>query len=185
MENKNEKERMAFWFMVAEYYGHKFTEGQVKMFAEDLMEYEMDDIKKSFKQYRTDTSKSFNGMPRPDSLIKYLEPQIDSDLMAVEIADRIYQAIGDYGWPNGERAREAIGEVAWAVIGGGSAWIRLCQSNDDRDKTNQIAQWRKSAKSKLEQIKKGHLVIPLEIPLNTAKKIAPGLKKIDFTEFGE
>lgn len=69
------------------------------------------------------------------------------DMQAKLLASKINECFGVFGYTNSAGARERIGEVGWAALGGTRGWIELCQLDSMHDLTNRLAQIREAAKA--------------------------------------
>lgn len=167
MENLKNYQR--FWVWVAEYYAYPITENQVKMWAEDIQEYNLMDLKRAFMAYRKDKNNNF--IPRPNQIIQLLEPEISPRALADEAAGRIYQAITLCGYDNSNGAKEFIGELGWRVVEREGGWVSICRTCSEQNKGTTKAQWRDMALSIIERSKYGLADIPPALP-------SPGLKKL-------
>lgn len=141
--------------MLAEYYQKSLTENQLCMYAEDLSRFEAEEIKLAMYEYRNDPKNRF--FPIPAQLIEILEPEVDSSLDAVEVSGRIWQAIGNCGWPNPQGARSLVGEIGWYVVERMGGWKSLCDTATESEGGILRAQIRELAKSAIERSKIGYL----------------------------
>lgn len=164
--NKNEKTKKlkTMLILLAEYYGEQLTEARLELFTQDLIHFELQDIKKAIDVYRLD----FNNrkMPLPAQLIQIINGVfIETKTEATLIATNILSAINKYGyyWDEGLFANgqtiyqvhkegktlyfktfkeavlcelDEIGLLVVEKIG----WKNLCI--DESDKTSRIAQLR-------------------------------------------
>lgn len=81
-----------------------------------------------------------------------LEPELDSNQMAIDIAGTIISCISRFGIPWGEDAKKAIGEIGWQAVESYGGWTELCKiSNDEVGIAN--AQLRELCKVKLQRKK--------------------------------
>lgn len=94
----------------------------------------------------------------------YLDKTLSSDAAGNEIASRIRHAISSIGWISPDKAREYIGEVGWMVVIRAGGWQYICENHGtELNPMTFFAQSRESAKSILEQDKKGILNQPIQI----------------------
>lgn len=84
---------------------------------------------------------------------------------ATEVAERIWTAIGKFGWPNGEAAKEFLGEPAWSAVLLSGGWQDACNAHEDQ-KGIFIAQMRDLTLSLLRKQRAG-------VPLMSAPQL-PG-----------
>lgn len=170
--NDDFKARQRFWLWVAEYYGHQFTENQLVMFSEDVLECSPMELKRAFIAYRRDPSNTYSGMPRPAILINYISPQISHRALADDASSRIFQAIKDYGYLNSLNAQKFIGELGWKVVEREGGWHKVCETTMEKTKSITKAQWRDLALSLLERAKHGQIDVPPMLPRPNTKKIS-------------
>jgi hypothetical protein len=164
--NKNEKTKKlkTMLILLAEYYGEQPTEARLELFTQDLIQFDLNDIKKAIDVYRLDYNNK--KMPLPAQLIQIINGVfIDNKTEATLIANNIIAAINKYGyyWDEGlfingqttfqvhkegktfyfKTFKEALlcefGEIG-ALIVQKIGWKNLCI--DDSDKTFRIAQLR-------------------------------------------
>jgi len=90
--------------------------------------------------------------------VKELDDKNEASLAAI----RVWDAIGKYGTADANkgycRAREYIGELGWAVVGG--TWSRICNDTKTDDKKTLIAQWRDAIAGTLARAKMGLSAAP-------------------------
>ncbi len=165
-----------FWIWVAEYYGQQITENQVRMWSEDIQEYNLMDLKRAFMAYRKE--KGNIHMPRPNQIIQHLDPEISPRSLADEASGRIYQAINLCGYNNPEGAKEFIGELGWRVVEREGGWISICRNCTEQNKGMTKAQWRDMALSILERSKYGLQDVPPALPNVGMKNLADSLKTL-------
>lgn len=157
-----------FWLWVSEYYQYKFTEQQLTMYSEDIESFNPIDLKRAFITYRRDPCNRF--MPTPSQIIGQLTPNISHRSLAVECAERIHQAIIDYGTGDIAKALEFIGELGRAVVEREGGWIYVCRNSKVDDRANEHARWRDAALSILERSQYGLHDIPPALPAPKEEK---------------
>ena len=96
--------------------------------------------------------------PSVDDIIQELAPEtkMSDEDQASLMAAGIINAIGIYGQYNVEAAEKALGEVAWAALGGSRGWVALCEIDNDDVPTTR-AQLRKQAQAMLLRSRGGSL----------------------------
>jgi hypothetical protein len=154
------KDRQRFWLVVGEYYGHQFTEGQLRMYAEDVLDFDLQDLQRAFVAYRRINAKAF--LPRPGELIQCLDHGPSLLSQAVEASGRIVQALGRI--PDPVEARAFIGELGWKVVERDGGWARLRQNTMEADKGRNKAQWREMALAIAERAQFGLMDTPPSLP---------------------
>jgi hypothetical protein len=132
----------------AVYYGRQMSQDVLSMMLDDLEDLKAFEVKRAYGEYRRNPKN--RQMPLPAQIREMLEPQIDPDSAAREIAARITAAIPKFGWCNGADARVYMGEVGWSVIERQGGWSYVCQHHGlDLDPSSFQAQVRELAKSTL------------------------------------
>lgn len=90
--------------------------------------------------------------PTINQLRKILEPELDANQVAIDLAGTIISCISRFGAPWGEDAKKAIGEIGWEAVESYGGWRELCKiSNDETRIAN--AQLRELCKVKLQRKK--------------------------------
>lgn len=161
--------------MYAAYYRLKLDDQVLKMYAEDLSDLDYSEVTAALSSYRKDPKNRV--MPLPAMIRERLEPQVDPESQAREIAARISGAVVKFGWCNGTAAREFIGETGWRIVETRGGWSNLCQNlGTTIDPTAFEAQVREQAKA---QVKFG------EPALRNSLGIAPGARGGELQSVGE
>lgn len=111
--------------MYAAYYRQTLPDAVLKMYAGDLSDLDFNRVSEALDAFRKNPKN--RSMPLPAQIREMLEPQVDPDSAAREIAAAIQKAIVSAGWPNPERARAIIGEVGWTVIQRLGGWVYVSQ----------------------------------------------------------
>lgn len=113
---------------IAEYYEKTLTDNQIVMYASDLAEFTVEEVRRAWDQYRKGQESDF--FPRPNKLIAILKPPMDEKSEALEAVSRIWDAIARFGWPNGRDAKTYIGELGWKVVERFGGWTTVCDTAD-------------------------------------------------------
>lgn len=93
---------------------------------EQFFNYPAAQIKKAFHDYILDSKNKF--FPSPASLRPYIEPEIDSDSLAVVATSRVIEAVSKFGYNNSTEAREYIGELGWRAVKSFNGWLYVCEN---------------------------------------------------------
>lgn len=91
-------------------------------------------------------------------------PPVNTDHDAIEAANRIVQAIADFGYYQAEGAKRFIGELGWLVVQREGGWETLCESLTTDQIPTRKAQWRELAKALIGRAQRGTLGTPPELP---------------------
>jgi hypothetical protein len=136
------------WAMYAAYYQRQLSDAVLIMYADDLSDLDFSKVRDSLENYRRNPKNKF--LPLPAMIRETLDPQVDPDSAAREVAALITGAIVKYGWINPILAREAISEIGWQIVERQGGWMHLCQNHGVTiDPTTFQAQIREQAKSNL------------------------------------
>lgn len=147
---------------LAEYYQAPLTANQLVMYASDLAQFSIQSIAQVIQRYRADPKN--NRFPIPAQLIRLLHPTITDDAQAVEVANRIWGAIAQFGWPNPSAAEKHIGPLGWIIVERLGGWRSVCDESGTGTAGVFRAQLRESAKSVIERAKAGILNTPPGLP---------------------
>jgi hypothetical protein len=148
MKNEQRARLAQIWAILAGYYRVKLDDAVLRMYSEDLSDLDFDAVQTAMNDYRKNPKNKF--MPMPAQIRELLEPQVDPDSAAREIAARITAAIPKFGWCNGQDARAYIGEVGWLVVERQGGWAYICEHHGRNLDPGQFqAQVRELAKSTL------------------------------------
>lgn len=124
---------------LAEYYQTELTAGQLAMYAEDLEDLDLDQLGSAIKLIRRDPQNRF--FPRPAVIREAITGSLRDE--AMEASNRIVEAISKYGYTNGIRARQFVGELGWRVVEREGGWENICRSISSYDELGiRKAQWR-------------------------------------------
>lgn len=111
----------------AQYYGEKFEREVISMMVSDLADLPANDVLAAYEKYRRDPKSKF--FPRPGVIRGMIQPEVNHDAKAREIAGRIPAAIVKFGYSNPAEAQSFIGEVGWDVVQSSGGWSYLCQNH--------------------------------------------------------
>jgi len=149
--------------LTASYYGRDIKLDVVNMMAEDLNDLPFEDVSSAFLSYRRNAkNKSF---PLPAQIREIINPEVGSRAKANEVASRIRKGISDFGWCNGEKAREYIGELGWKVVIRSGGWQYLCENHGlELNPLTYQAQARDLVESTIEMAGIGFVDEPIGLP---------------------
>lgn len=174
MTAEETKQLAGLWLMYAAYYRTKLDDQVLKMYAEDLADLDYSAVNSALQSYRRDPRNRV--MPLPSMIRDLLQPKVDAEAQAREVAARIQGAVVKFGWPNPTEARAYIGESGWRIVETRGGWSHLCQNlGTTIDPTAFEAQVREQAKA---DIKYGP-------SLGVALGLAPGAKRGELQSIGE
>lgn len=145
-------ERKLFWVKVAEYYGKTLSDSQILMYSEDTNDVSINELESAFKAYRNSSDGKF--FPMPAQLKNYCGMTIDTADEALQVYEKILEAVDKCGWPDPDGARRVMGELAWECVLALGGWQRFCESPQDQSGVIR-AQIRDIAKAKINRQLKG------------------------------
>lgn len=131
--------------MASAYWREKLEDHVVEMYAEDLSEFSVEEIKAALSQLRRDPK--VTRFPLPAVIASAIRPPQTADDAAKEAAARIMAAVPKFGWPNQAAAREYIGELGWQVVQMQGGWPYLCETLKPSMIPTLQAQFRELAKT--------------------------------------
>ncbi len=132
--------------LTANYYNRTLSEVVLAMYCEDLAETPSEKVVAAYHAWRKNPANTY--FPLPSQILGMINPQIDENHVAREIAARINGAAVKFGYTNPEKAREFIGEIGWAIIDRRGGWNYLCSNlGTTIDPTTFEAQIREQAKA--------------------------------------
>lgn len=128
--------------ITASFYGRDLLPEAIQMMADDLADLPFADVSRAYFTYRRDPKN--RAMPLPAQIRAIVDPVPDAEAEGREAVELIKVAIRDFGYTQGEAAKEFMGPVAWAIVQGAGGWMSICQS-DFIHNPGLIAQARKRA----------------------------------------
>jgi VCBS repeat-containing protein len=163
MMNQQERNELATSLAyMCEYYNRQMSKQALQMMVEDLSDLSFTEVNLAMTTYRRDP-KNFT-FPLPAKLRDIVNPSQSIDGMANEAASRIRSAIGKFGWPNPQQAKEYVGELGWLVVERSGGWQYVCENHGvDLNQLTFHAQARDQAKAVIESSKIGKLDQPVMI----------------------
>lgn len=124
---------------LAEYFSRELTPGQLAMYADDLVDLDIEKLATAIQLVR----KQNKFFPMPSEIREAAIGSVRDE--ALEVASSIAAAMSRYGWNNSERARAFIGPVGWRVVEYEGGWENLCASVQNEEIGTRKAQWREMA----------------------------------------
>lgn len=111
---------------VADYYSKELKPAVITMMAEDLREFEYENVEAAFSKYRKQ-DKNFR-FPMPAQIREIILQKLDNSSNAREIAAKVLESVSKFGYTSGTEAREYIGEVGWRAVERFGGWLYICQN---------------------------------------------------------
>jgi hypothetical protein len=134
------------WAMYAAYYRTTVDDQVLRMYASDLSDLDLADVRLAMEKYRKNSKN--RALPMPAMIRDLMQPAVDEDAQAREIAARISGAVVKFGWCNSADAQKFIGPVGWRIVETRGGWTNLCQNlGITIDPTSFEAQVREQAKA--------------------------------------
>lgn len=172
----SENEITKFWFNVATYYDRSLNDAVLKMYVYDCKNIPLDHLRKAFEVYRSSPKAAF--FPLPAVLKNIIAPPLDEFSEANEVPSKVFDAIKMFGYTQGQKAKEHVGELAWEVVKGFGGWNHLCSSHNIGNEGTIRAQMRDMAKSKMIRTAQGRAN---QLPGAGIKALIPNSPEIDET----
>jgi hypothetical protein len=130
-------------------YPRELDEDDLEFYTESLREFGWDRVYEALHRLRQSVMrlpsvaeiKSAMGIAAPLGAEQQIEMQ------AKLLGTTIESCFGTFGYTDPAGARERIGEVGWAALGGTRGWIELCQLPSYDDLPIRLAQIREAAKA--------------------------------------
>lgn len=91
--------------------------------------------------------KSRDPFPSVAEVAAVINPQLDPAHEAIEAANRVWAAVGKFGYTNPQGAEEYIGQLGWKVVERYGGWGAVCQESNYSDAGVIKAQMRETAKA--------------------------------------
>lgn len=127
MMNQDERGRVAVIIdQMAQYYGRKYDRSVISMMIDDLQDMPLESVLNAFSKYRQDPKSRV--MPLPAQIRDIIEPTVNPDAKAREIAGRVSHAVTRFGWNNPEKAMEYVGTEGWELVRGSGGWNYICEN---------------------------------------------------------
>lgn len=161
--NLQEKQQLkAILVATALYYGQEIADSALALFVEDLEDLPFPQIVQALKEIRRDPKTT--RLPLPAVIRAKLNPEVDERSQAVMVSNSIWDAVGKFGWPNPDRAKAFLGELAWTTVERGGGWLNICQDANQSEPSIMKAQIRDLAVAVIQSAKSGQLHRLPELP---------------------
>lgn len=109
-------------------YGQSPDRDLVRMLVDDLCDLSAVAVLNALIDYRRNPKNKF--APRTADIRSAITgPPVDDEAEAQVAVGLIFEAIRIHGWNQGSRAREYMGELAWAAVEAFGGWFHLCADN--------------------------------------------------------
>ena len=132
---------------IAAYYGHKLSDEQVEMYAEDLTHVPLNKLLTMLGEWRRDGKN--RTYPRPAELLEHaglVSSESPEDRANIAM-NKIWELIGKWGWNNTQHAVSAMGEFECEIVKRLGGWSQVCQDANVTDAGTWKAQTRELAKA--------------------------------------
>lgn len=111
--------------LTASYYGRTLSPQVLAMYVEDLEDLPPADVIATYKAWRRNPKNT--QFPLPAQIRGIIQPEVDPDSAAREIASRIVGAISKCGWSQPKAAQEYMGDIGWEIVRRNGGWEHVCQ----------------------------------------------------------
>jgi hypothetical protein len=132
------------------------------MYAADLEDLPFNQVINALVKLRRDPRTT--RFPLPAKIREAVHPQESPQDAARIAANEIWEAIGRFGWPNGNYARAQVGTLAWEVVTRNGGWISICQASGEGNAGTFKAQLRDLAESLYKRSQAGKLNEKVNLP---------------------
>jgi hypothetical protein len=148
---------------LAEVYGEKLGLDRLRLYLSALSDLTTEQLEEAINEIMRDPR--VTRFPLPAAIRARVKPGDDVDSMAIEAANRIWEALARCGHNNPGSAREFIGELGWAVVQRQGGWGEaFSMQTETSDVVGLKAQWRELAKALHARAKAGTLDAPPALP---------------------
>jgi len=155
---------------LAAIYGKSLSPAAIAMYASDLLEVGADKALPALEVCR----RKMRSFPTIADVLAEIPGAVVDELdVARDIGNRIWDAIGRFGWTNQARAQEFLGEMGWSVVERMGGWQNLC-TMDSEERGTFVAQARDFAMSRMRLERAGHGAGGYKIPSPESPSALPG-----------
>lgn len=155
-------ELIALIIATSAYYGQKLEDLVVQMYADDLSDLPLEQVRAAIAQLRRDPK--INRFPLPATIRDRIHPADTLEADAREAASRIIQCVSSCGPYQPLEARSRIGSLGWYVVERMGGWWNVCEMLTYDNMAGLQAQWRELAISAYKRAQMGTLNIPPSLP---------------------
>lgn len=113
---------------MARFYAYELEERQLEMYVDALSGFPLEKVLGACRAYVKNPKNEKFPIPPHKVMIAYLPSEPDSRALSVEASSRVVAAVTKFGWNNGSRAKEYIGELGWLAVMRLGGWSHLCQN---------------------------------------------------------
>lgn len=148
------------WIGLAQMYGRDIPQIALKIMLDAIDDLPSKEIIHALVDWSRNSKQ--NRHPLPAELREMLKKELSIEARANEAANRIRQAITRIGWSEPVKAKEFMGDLAWAIVERSGGWTYICENHGvDLNPLTFHAQARDSAKAIIESSKLGHIDRPM------------------------
>lgn len=154
---------------MAEAFGKNVTETGLRFYLDSLADLPIEDVNRAI----VELAKSCRMMPTIAEIRAKANPAeaVTDEHRAVETANRIVEAISEFGWVDPAGAQAFLGDLGWKVVERDGGWLSVCTRTTNDDLPIIKAQWRELAKALMAMSKAGILDQPIGLPGNDKQKL--------------
>lgn len=154
-------------------------EDDFEFYASRLREYGWPQVYEALQKLRESMTRrpSITEIKSAMGLAKPLSAEQTIDLQAKLLIGKIKDCFGPCGYTDPKGARERIGEVGWAALGGTRGWIELCHSPDTEIRLAQIREIAKALMLLPPEKQQGRLCPPEAPAIDHAQARAEAAKR--------
>lgn len=176
MTVEEKKEIASLLMLRAELAGKVFSPQAISLMIQDLEGLNGDEIILVLKSW----GKTQTGFPFPSEIRNKIIPEISDRDNAVDVANIIISCVSKFGYTNEARAKNEMGELAWATAIRMGGWKHLCETMTHENENIFRAQIRDYAETISKKSKAGRLLETPNLPVN--EEVKQIINKINFLE---
>jgi hypothetical protein len=130
----------------ASYYDAVLGDDVVRMYAADLKDFSIEEIKAAYQVYRNDPKNTRSPLPAQIKVI--MKPSSSARGEAIELANKLSVAVEKHDnywakYPAFEKEfLETLGQTAWDIVQSRGGWVRFCEQYWSHDRGQFFAQLR-------------------------------------------
>lgn len=160
---------MLAYTALSEFYQTPISDRALSIYAEDLEDLDIERVIDALRHMRREPGRRSLPLPQDVRAFVCKAGQDPIDDQACEMAARVVEAIGKFGYMRASSAREWLGEIGWQIVVAKGGWYYLCSSTMAGE-TAFFAQCRDLARGALRKQWR------MEIDTRDAPKLGSGVK---------
>lgn len=110
------------------FYREDLDQRQLEMYVNVLSQFPESAVLEAGRAYIRDPNNTRFPIPPHKIMVDHMPQKADVKDIARNTAMRIKESVSKFGWPNGEEARQYIGEEGWRCVLQMGGWNHLCEN---------------------------------------------------------